>query len=770
MILVGCQPPIETSGTTEDEPKISGQEIWQTVFEQYSNAQTYQDQAVVYLSYRLDGSAIKEPHRWSIAWNRNGDLSADLFNAKIRISDKQLSCYIFDIETGNLDNQQMFRPQGEIQDIFNDKIAHHFVTGMSELPLDEVETQSSENRLLHPILGFLDPSLMPQWVQAPDSVRRLDDDSSLGLDCYVLELVHKQKIFQVWIEKSSGKIEQIGLPLEYLDSQILAADEVTHLNFIVRFHDAVLDGEISKEQFVKTARIGAKQVRNFVSLPQALPSDRLGDAVGPLNLQTPVGQAIALPKSNVKVLVWLAEFSAGSVVDKFSELASKFDQPNIDFVAIYSEDLLAEVASSKKYPISEIRAAAESNNNLQLGFDSKIEFGSTLKLKSLPSLVILDGNQRMQFVKRLDEENWETPTAVAISRILKGENVAEEMTTDYQKFLDEYHQLVSNSSRSTDDAHATGDEIEFRRLWQSKELVSPGNVHIPENTSRIFILDGTQSVVEFDANGNIANRIRLQIPPTVAVNRIRSLTKSNGIQAFAVFSMLGKKVFVFDEQWNPIFQFDVSAELASPTTRITECQLIPASNDNIELWISFVDKNGIVKFTPESGIQRVSAGACKSFLKTKSHLYAITNDRFEIDGTVATEVENWNFKLLARSFTDDRGCIAVGSNGENHWRLFRFDGNGNKEWSHRVAPQFPNNTVESVIYSGDSVAMVYESSLVIADAFGIRNWGETEMDQINGVGYLAKSKLILCNNQHVVAFSANTPKPEKAVPVSTPDY
>lgn len=170
----GCNQ--EDDGEAAETPVAdsrSATEILRTTLDLYSRASSYQDKAVLYLTYRLNGRAIQEPHPWSIAWQDTGEFSADWFNARIRCDGGQFSCYVYDIETGNIDNQQILIPAGSrdlVVQLFDDKIARHFLCGTSELPLDELETEH-QNRLVQPLLCFFDSAVTVAWLQQPEHLK-----------------------------------------------------------------------------------------------------------------------------------------------------------------------------------------------------------------------------------------------------------------------------------------------------------------------------------------------------------------------------------------------------------------------------------------------------------------------------------------------------------------------------------------------------------------------------------------------------------------------
>ena len=141
----GCQPESGQrleQGRSLTEDGVSATDIFSRMIHKYRNADQYSDKGVLYMSYRLEGRPIQEPQPWAIAVGDQGEFSADLFNAQIRCDGRLLSCYVYDIESGNLDNQRLLLPVTDelpINKLFADKIASHFIAGFSEMPLDATQ-------------------------------------------------------------------------------------------------------------------------------------------------------------------------------------------------------------------------------------------------------------------------------------------------------------------------------------------------------------------------------------------------------------------------------------------------------------------------------------------------------------------------------------------------------------------------------------------------------------------------------------------------------
>jgi len=120
---LGCEPskkkPPAAGGQTgtagpsataaQYKPDVGANQILAATVQRYRQAKTYQDRAILSLSYTLNGQRLDEPKRWSTKYSSAGMLATELFNTKIHGNGKILGCEIFDIETANLDNQTLCR-------------------------------------------------------------------------------------------------------------------------------------------------------------------------------------------------------------------------------------------------------------------------------------------------------------------------------------------------------------------------------------------------------------------------------------------------------------------------------------------------------------------------------------------------------------------------------------------------------------------------------------------------------------------------------------
>ena len=302
IILIGCnqnkiasqaEKQAAQSANTVETPVADGpsaSEILNQVVQKYRSSNSYQDEAVLYLNYRLHGQVMQEPQPWAVKWT-DDQLAANLFNGKILADGHLLSCYVFDIDSGNLDNQHLLIPYDDqlpIRQLFRDGIARHFVGGFSELPLDESD-QASLPQVIPPTIALLTGHPQNSWFHDPDKAQRLPDATLEETPCFVVRSLANQMTCDCWIRKSDFALVRISLPLKLLAGEVITSPEVTDVELVANFHKATFDVPISTDVFAIQERKGSSPVRKFVPVPEVFPSELIGKTAPEFQLIVPNG-------------------------------------------------------------------------------------------------------------------------------------------------------------------------------------------------------------------------------------------------------------------------------------------------------------------------------------------------------------------------------------------------------------------------------------------------------------------------------------------------
>ena len=425
---VGCEPNKKTpskinsgenagaSGqpVAQYQPDVTANQILAATSQRYRQAKTYQDRAVLYLSYMLNGQRLEEPKRWSTKYSSTGLLAAEMFNTKINGNGKVLGCEIFDIETANLDNQTLAIPYGDsfgrsgnttgqanripLKALMRDPIARKYVAGFSEMPL-EPKYENTGPWLIPPPLSLFTQQVENPWLQTPEKTDRYADEKIDDKNCFSIRSFARGLTVDIWINQADMSIVQMSLPLKLLADEVITSSEVSEVVLLAKFHDATFDKPIAETEFEFSPRSAAVLVQKLVSLPEALPSELIGQTVPKFQLQTTQGdpRQRRFFDGKTSVLVWLSGQKSIQTAAKLKQIFAGNDQRDSEFGIVFSDSDTQQPGSGKPTPSA---AIAKLSRDLAVPayYDRQHTVSSQLKIKAVPAAVVLDGDGRIQYV------------------------------------------------------------------------------------------------------------------------------------------------------------------------------------------------------------------------------------------------------------------------------------------------------------------------------------------------------------------------------------
>ena len=583
-LACGCQPSDSTNGLPGSQSSgnaaaandgVPADQILTLMQAVYANAASYRDDAVLMLSYRKDGLLTEEPQRWSTAWTADGKLAMEVFGAHLKGDGQRLSCYIYDIDTANLDGQRMVVPyengQPPVSRVFRDPMARVFLGGYSELPLNEVD-KSLREKLVPAPLSLLTGQLPCVWLQNPSGVERLPDAKLGDHECYVIRSLAEGLGCDIWIDKSSGLLVQMSLPLKLLDPEVMAAPNITDLRMLARFENASISTAIDPVTFQLQPRKNSTPVQSFVTLPQSLPVESIGQVMDRLRLIQPNGNPVDHLHFDGKptALLWLGGEKSYAAIKQLNRLTERLPRDQFNFGIIYSDSELVGTPAQPHLVRPELTAATASSD-IPLFYDPRLAASIELAVRDIPSVVLLDGDSRVQFATAVTGDAWDNELEAAMERVANGENLAEEMLAQYQDFMTRYKSalgrvdatnvlpselrdgaavksgLANPTIASTLPKRNSPASLQPRQIWTSEKFYQPGNIAvIGRSQPTILVLDGARTIVELDQTGGTIDRQELELPDRVAVSKIR-VSKDGRWRA--LFSTLSKRAYLFDSSW-----------------------------------------------------------------------------------------------------------------------------------------------------------------------------------------------------------------------------
>jgi len=629
MLVVGCNQP--SSDDTESanrfpnniQPQLSAAQIWKQTQTAYSTAQTYQDDAVLRLNYRLDGQWIEEYHPQSLSFNRinksgnsiEHQFHAKIFNSRFSCDSKRLTCFVFDSATGNLDNQVMLETltdETKLEKFVNDPIANYFVSGSSELPL-EYTIASACPILFPPTVGLLTGQTSPDWIKGSNPTARLADlemDTSVTQTgsnpkdlCYGLEFQWNGHRFVVYVDQTNFLIRKIEFPQSVLSSILKDSESVSDIELTVEFREAVLNHPVDPKVWATDLNKVANPVRQFVKLPESFPSELIGKRIPNFDLRT-------FSKATIPSLMLKGQTTSLFVVDSSSL--------RTDIVNEYLTIAEREFKGSTRFalivcgPEEQAKAMAKAIENrsrkVSVFFDPEFECCRQLKTKLLPAVVIADKATTVHYFKQISadtrkiSESWAAEFSGVFDRIDRGDDVATEMHQDYERFLDEYHQNLAAANPSLESVgfqNASSPKqpkfLTLQKSWHVK-LNRPGAIIVAGNRrddqEALYVLDGWQTISKIDKSGKRLGSISLPILKTSGIQKLQQYELANHGKVYLGYLPGNKCVSVFDSRWEKLLTYPKNDSKAANSSRsiVRDAIIAQLGAENPKLFILFADR------------------------------------------------------------------------------------------------------------------------------------------------------------------------------------
>ena len=634
-----------TNGTTipkQPEPTTgpAAREILDKVIAAYRNAPAYSDRGKLRIEYQIESRPLAEEFPWSTRWANDGRLQSNIFDAKVRSNGKLLSCFVSEIRTENLKNQQLFLSGNKlVQQLYRDSIASYYLNGGERIPVNE--TIVPNNTLLTPpAIGLLTRQASSPWLGSNVQPRRLKDHMFDGNECFVIQCPGgRVGDLIAWVDKRSSLIRKVKLPNTLLDPMLAADPNVRDLNLFAEFTAAAFNpGDVAFENVAP--RKDVWPVREFVSPADPLPTNLLGEPVPEFTLIDTKRAQLTDKDIEGKPMALL--FLDGS--DSDTKLISRFDKLRNNLVssgvrfAVVAGPNSIETSPTGSWVLSSAIQPAANKSKLLFLADMEGLAARSMEFATLPAVVAMDSKLNIQYADLLVKpagyngklsvnDNWDTRFTAAISATSKGINVANDMRAKYRTYLDKY--FADRKSRLVDfpgytlpgrqsvaaipakvrrekTAQRSDLKLNPRLVWESKHLTKPGNVAIVPDENRrakgLLILDGWQTVNLFSVNGKRVSRKRLEIPDGVALTTIRPLVSATGEQRFAMFSVGGRKIYLFDASMDLV---DTFPKQGSTRNDVLACEVLAGSRGSSDqLIVCFGGSGGATMFDTFSGKSR----------------------------------------------------------------------------------------------------------------------------------------------------------------------
>lgn len=561
MAAVGCQSKTSTSPSPTTKTTAAAQtprDIVDRTINAYKQALAYSDDGQVRLSYKQDGQSLSDSAPLSVKYSLPNLLRVDAYQAEIACDGNKLHAIIRDESTASMDGQVVVKPapkQWTLDELYADTVLRDTLqSGLGRHPV-QLELLFGEAPLV-------------DLVKQETSLKFLDAAKLEDQRCYRIEAALADGNYVFWIDEQQFLLRRIEYPAQALLPELAKAPGVTDLKIVADFTGAKFEKQLSASTFAFKLPAGAKQVHYFVLPPQGLPSQLFGKTPGEFKLTSTDGAALESKEFQGKLtaLMWFTNDPACAWgLKQFSDaLKTEAVKDKVNAFVIATEDRavtneqLAGVLKDWDIDVPLLRDFALAGQEI-------------FQIKNAPTLVILDKDGRVQIFEEGVSPKLAQTLPVVLERLLAGDDLSAELLADARKSQEQYAQNVAIASGEqvqtavvelpTATVADAREPQHFTRklLWTSedKALEEPGNLLAvsDKEQTRLYVVDGSRTVVEMGQDGKVLQKHRLDLPPTGGISYLRTAVNKDGKRWFVGSALLGKQLFVFDEAWQTSMRY-----------------------------------------------------------------------------------------------------------------------------------------------------------------------------------------------------------------------
>ncbi|WP_145097786.1 TlpA disulfide reductase family protein [Anatilimnocola aggregata] len=592
LALSGCTNSNNSSARTDD-PAVSqpvsplssatgpasASDILQQLLATYRAAKSYQDEAVVKLSYKANGQEMVQAFPASVAFERPNKVALDVYQAKVRIDGKEFKASIHDPEAGeSLDGQVVVRKAPDVlklSELASDPLLYDTLAGRPRRQPIQLEL-------------LLESRGLANAFAADVACQLLDDGVTHGRSCRRVAVPSPGGNFIFWVDRENHLLRRLDYPAAALLPEVAQDPAVSELQLWIEMPGAILDGPIAASRWQLSVPAQAKIVKSFILPPRPLPSQLFGKEPSEFFFTTLDDKRLtqAQLREKVTVLCWYHDNPAcEATLHQVALAAREFkDHPQVDFLAVATDP--AQISGEQvKQTLQGWRAELP----VVRDFDA---FGDkAFHIEFQPTVVVLDAKGRVQIFQSGGNPELAKQLSVIVERLLKGNDLAGEIVAQAESEQNEYNQLVASGGREPEPVVELAEPVIRRRsepkhiqlqpVWNCTELKSPGNLLLvppvnPDDEPRLLVCEGWRTIAEVSLAGKVLRRYELELAEQAAVTWLRTTVDKAGQRYFVGGAPLSPQWYLFDDQFKLLRAYPESMQ---DTLRITDVQLADLDED-----------------------------------------------------------------------------------------------------------------------------------------------------------------------------------------------
>ncbi len=544
----GTNDPAGTSADAPDDPAAPKPlDIIRRMIKAYHDASSYADAGQVRIEVERTGQPAEEPQLVanSVALQRPNKLRVQCLDAMVVSDGKKLHASV-----GSVANQVLEADSPEklqIQDLFaGDALVDSLTQGPAGLPLQ--------------LLLLLDDDPLPALVPGGSKLTLLPTDTYDGHICRRVKVDMPDGARVFWIDSESYVLRLLELPTDALRKQLEADGQVKRVKINVEFLGARFNEAPPDVAFQFEVPKDAKMVKRLLGPAPLPPSELLGQAIGEFNFTGLDGKAANRQSLAGKVAVLEFWFTGcGPCRQAFPQLNEVFQKyKQSDRVAFLAVSIDPAQADDQQI----LETAKQWGAEFPVVRDTAEFARKTFHVQGAPTLLVVGPDGTVQDHEVGLNPQVLTDLPATIDAVLAGKATWQAAKEREQSLADDYERKSQQAASTTVTPLpvakiAPRDEtkrLRLAKLWSTTELKSPGNFLIVPDAKdpaqqKIYVLDGSRSVVELDRGGKVVARHALEIPQEAAITFLRSAVDRAGKRYFAGSASGQQQLFLFDADW-----------------------------------------------------------------------------------------------------------------------------------------------------------------------------------------------------------------------------
>ena len=227
------------TSTTKPAADYTASEILQRLLATYRKAQSYQDQAVVRLSFQQGDQPVNEEFPAAVAFERPNKLSLTAYQATVKSDGDELRARIDDPDTGHVDNQVVVRPapkELKLSDLASDQLLYDILSS-------QLRRQPIQLELL------LESGGLVSAFSADVACQRLPDEQQEGEMCFRVEVPSPGGPFVFWIDQDDFLLRRLDYPAGALVPDLVNDPAVKDVRLYADLRGAKLGAKVPASEF-----------------------------------------------------------------------------------------------------------------------------------------------------------------------------------------------------------------------------------------------------------------------------------------------------------------------------------------------------------------------------------------------------------------------------------------------------------------------------------------------------------------------------------------